>query len=288
MDFTDAERRAIRALVEMDAAPGATGKTVRARRTQLPVAEGQAALGLLPLPYQEFLSERCWLGGGRILRWLLREPLTAGDSDFFFPSLADLNRTARELLAAGCRVRYLRQWKRVICHVCGREAERHVPPEERRELRRGRLYPVRCPEHGVSSGPGADPAFSGQLVELTPELVARAGLTVIEMAGPAGELLQLAVAETCSGPEEFLARGDISLNSVLCDGSRLYCSPYLWPDLLARRFRVESIHAPSSTLNRVIKYWRKGYRPYPETVWRTAATYFRWKWLRRRNRAAGA
>ncbi len=283
MGFTDDERRAIRALVQMDSA---RGKRARATRTQVPLAEVQAALGLPPLPYLPILSGRCWLGGGRILRWLLREPVTAGDSDFFFPSLGDFNRAARDLLAAGCRVRYLRQWKRVICHVCGREAERSVPPEERRELRQGRLYPVRCPEHGISSGPGADPALAERLVELTPEMIVRAGLTVVEMDGPAGELIQLALVETYAGPLEFVARGDISLTSVLCDGTSLHFSCHLWTDLFARRFRAEFIRSPPATFNRLLKYWRKGFSPYPETVLRILATYVQWKWERRRTRGA--
>jgi hypothetical protein len=266
--FTAVQKQVVRDLVGLPWQGAGEGK--------IAIAEVRQALQLPAPPGEGYRAPDLWLAGSQVPRWLyggLGEESTPSDFDYFGGSWEALDRSARSMLAAGFRFRQLRGWGPPICHVCGRPARREAP--ERHDPRR--LYPIRCEECGVTAGPGAEEGASARLVRLNAQLFSGTGNTALELESPTGEIVQLATFGVFSSAAELLAGADFSLFQFTLDDRDLHFTPLAWTDLLAARLRALELSFPPAQLRRMLKYWRRGIRPYAGTVVSVLANYLRWE-----------
>jgi hypothetical protein len=269
--FTESQKRVVRDLIGLPRR-GKGGQ----EGAKIAIAEVRQALQLTAPPGEGFRAPDCWLAGSQVPRWLyggLGEESTPSDFDYYGASWEALDRSARSMLAVGFRFRQFRSWGPPICHVCGRSARREAP--ERHDPRR--LYPIRCAGCGVTAGPGAEEGASARLVRLNAELFSGTGITALELESPTGEIVQLATLRVFSGAAELLAGVDFSLFQFALDDRDLHFTPLAWTDLLAVRLRGVNLDFPPAQLRRMLKYWRRGIRPYTGTVVSVLAEYLLWE-----------
>jgi hypothetical protein len=269
--LTETQKQAVRDLVGLPPR-GNGGREV----AKIAIAEVRRALDLPVPPGEGFRAPDCWLAGSQVPRWLyggLGEASTPSDFDFYAGSWEALDRSARSLLDAGFRFRQFRGWDAPVCHVCGRPARREAP--QRHDPRK--LYPIRCEACGVTAGPGAEEGASARLVRLSAELFSGTGITALELESPQGEIFQLATLGVFSGPAELLAGADFSLFQFALDDRDLHFTPLAWTDLFAARLRATKLDFPPTQLRRMLKYWRRGIRPYAGTAISILAKYLLWE-----------
>ncbi len=270
--FTEAQKQVIRDLIGLPR-HGKGGRGV----SKLDIEELRRALQLPVPPGEGFRAPDCWLAGSQVPRWLsggLGKESTPSDFDFFGGSWDALDRSARSMLAAGFRFRQFRVWGPPICHVCGRPARREGP--ERHDP--GRLYPIHCEVCGVTAGPGAEEGAGARLVRLSAELFDGTGITALELESPEGEIVQLATFRVFSGAAELLPEADFTLFQFALDDRDLHFTPLAWNDLFAARLRSTKLgFFPPAHLRRMLKNWRRGFRPYAGTAVSIVARYLLWE-----------
>jgi hypothetical protein len=237
--FTPTEDTALRALL------GASSPT------PLPYQEVQRVLSLPDLPHLDLLGDDTWLIGGRLVRWLTREPGGGGDYDLFCASLEALERTARRMWAQGykpCR-RYVAPtfgaWvvdrlKRRDDHARCMEA-----PPDTEAARQEKLRLRRFPD-------GRE-------------------MYALELHSPEGRQFQLVhipalFEEGGDARQRQLAFTDLSICQFLLDGRHLYAGPHAWEDLLRNRVRVVHMVRPRLTAERMARYAYRGFWPYTDSV----------------------
>lgn len=247
LDAARAER--LRALVAPDARELVTGAS-----TRLPVERVRDALGLSDLPHAHFLGDGCWLMGGSLLRWLcgqLGPENNPGDFDLFFESRAALERTAVRLLRAG--------------YVPKRFSRQGSPWDKWRK----RIF---NPIPDLSALPEEE-----ALVYLH-ALATRPGLVAVDFDAPNGDLIQLSGVSSRASAQEMLAVADYTVCQMVMDGRDLYVGRYTWADLMEGRLRANHLGYPPIAMRRLLKYWKRGFRPDPWTVGKVAGAVLRGRW----------
>jgi len=248
--FTREQKKAIRELLQMAAGIGAD---FRPDKACLPIAEARRALNLPLVPYSEFLSRRCWLAGGCVLRWLCGEAnnqgTSGGDFDFFFPSLEAVNATARALQARGNQFRGYLAFPQTV---------REYLKEGVREDRGSGLWDE-----------------AGRLVPVSRELVERLRLCALEFRSPLGDKIQL-ITSLRPTPLDTIARFDLSICQFAVDADSLSFGSAAWSDLLRNRYRHTDMAWPDNTLRRMFKYARRGFWPYPGTALSVTSAGLAW------------
>ena len=262
-DFSADERHA---LAELLGLPEPLGPASVPARGTVAIAELRRLLDLPEPRFAEFLTTDRWLCGGEVLRWIghgrLR-PDDKGDFDYFLPSLEVINRSVRDLVAAGCRFRCIRA-RRSLCFLCGQSAERHVFD---RTLEGVLAFPVnRCPSCGEVAQD--DPRLTEDPpLELTPQLLHDRGVRAVELLGPGGEQIHLAAYPLEPSLAATVARGDFSVAQFGLDPENLHFGPHAWTDLLLGRCRLlDPTVSPRDCFFRLRSYRNKGLQPYLGTV----------------------
>lgn len=257
--FSKDEKEKIRQLLGL---PEGVGRNSKAEMARLPIGEVRRALSLPVMPHSNFLSERCWMGGGRILRWLSGEVneqrQTAGDFDFFFPTVEALKETTLSMLAAGYE--FYRSLARPLTLgdlMTGRRGER----EEKAS---------------VFGENGDEFSLKSRKISADMEQVG------IELTSPEGDIIQLITqiikpSRGSQTPDDLIANMDFTICQFVMDDQYIYAGPYAWTDLLGKRLRHVYIVDPLYTHWRFHKYMRRGFRPYAETFTKVYQAYFhRW------------
>ncbi|MDZ7842633.1 MAG: hypothetical protein U5R46_17680 [Gammaproteobacteria bacterium] len=220
----------------------------------IPVEHVQRVLGLVPVPYIEILSSRCWLAGGRVLRWLTEAggdggtPPRAGDYDLFFPSLEALNDTAGVLLSKGFTLTAYQSFPRTI-----------------RELNEGGF------RHEEKKSLLLDDA--GRLRRITPDLCREMRLSLVELRSPGEEIFQL-ICTIFPDPYSTIMGFDFTICQLAIDDRRLTFGPRTPEDLVDRRIKVHRPIWPGSLLKRLRKFQARGFRaPAGTTLYIYTVTY---------------
>jgi hypothetical protein len=245
--FTTRAKDAVRQL-----APEAGDSNGYPGYSRFPVAEVCRALNLPEMPHARFLNEQSWMIGGAVLRWLSGESSGrragggVGDFDFAFPSLEALRRTQQAMTDQG----YV--------------FSRHVAFDPDRRLTRGQV--VRKVFTGVSPDAGK--------VQLIKE--GERGSVAVELISPEGDLIQLITLYIKPSPVVVISECDFSICQFALDGPYLYAGPSALHDLLNYQLRLGYVRHPPTTLRRIIKYMRRGFRPDARTVLTVSAGVWRW------------
>ena len=255
--FSKEEQREIRQLLGM---PSDAVKGIRTKPHRVSVAEVRRTLNLPEMPYEEFLSNQCWLAGGIILRWLCGElndqqGRPVGDFDFYFSSLEALKQTAEIMFAS----------KYEFCTSL-------ALPRSFWDVMFDRKRPKRAEEATVFH---EDNGFSRISRKLSDNLT----LVGVELCSPAGDTIQLATFLTKPvhkylSPYDVIADFDLSICQFAMDDRYLYAGQSAWSDLLAKRFHVVLLRDPYVIPWRIQKYIRRGFLPYPATVIKAFYNYF--------------
>ena len=245
--FTKKQQAAIHSLFSVPF--GRLGE-IEAKERRLPIAAVQQALDLPDIPYSQFLGPECWLAGGGILRWLCSGGKQVrpgqGDFDFFFPSLAALNRTARSMLEQGFTVRGYRALSRNLS-----------------EYFKGSLH--RDWDSGIWDA-------DGRLVPLTLDLVLGLRLAYLELNSPSGDVIQL-ITSCYNSPAETISRFDLSICQFIAAGKMLSFGPWALNDLLSNRVRAEHLSRPDASFQRMFRYALRGFLPYPSSALRISSAF---------------
>ncbi|MBW3570175.1 MAG: hypothetical protein KY467_03630 [Gemmatimonadetes bacterium] len=241
----------LRALV----APYARGSVTEASM-RLPVERVRDALGLPDIPHAHFLGGGCWLMGGSLLRWLcgqLGPENNPGDFDLFFESRAALERTAVRLLRAG--------------YVPKCFSLKGSPWDRRRK----RIY---NPVPDLSALP------EEEMLLYLHALATRPGLVAVDFRAPNGDLIQLSGVSSRASAQEILALADYTVCQMVMDGRDLHVGRYTWTDLMEGRLRANQLGYPPIAMRRLVKYWKRGFRPDASTVGKVAGAVLggRWRW----------
>jgi hypothetical protein len=234
-------------------APGARGPVPEASM-RLPAERVRDALGLPDLPHARFLGDGCWLVGGSLLRWLCGEIGPAnnpGDFDLFFESRAALERTAVRLLRAG--------------YVPERFSVKGSPWDKWRN----RIYnPV----------PDLSVLPEQEALAYLHALATRPGLVAVDFRAPNGDLIQLAGVSSRASAQEIIALADYTVCQMVMDGRDLHVGRNTWADLMEGRLRANRLGYPPIAMRRLVKYWKRGFRPDASTVGKVAGAVLRGRW----------
>lgn len=236
--FSPHEKHLIRQIIQT---PQRGDQGTQARTHRLRIADVQRVLELPEIPNASLLSQRCWMAGGSILRWLCGEfnnkRKTEGDFDFFFPSMEALKQTEQMMLANGYEFR------------------RHIGFDpDKRPTFKGALHKM----FTRSARQDKENIFLGKEGDR--------GSVALEFSSPEGDIIQLITLHTRPTPAEIISLSDFSICQFVMDDRYLYASSTAWSDLLNSRLRVLYIPYPRGTRRRTIKYMRHGFRPYPSTL----------------------
>lgn len=236
--FTPTEEKELRARMEAGA--------------PVPIPEVRRILGLGEMPHAHLLGEDTWMLGGRVVRWLngeMRGGRDDGDYDLYCGSAAAFERTACSMRESGYT-------------PCLRK-----PPTSLVKWLVGRM--LGRDEHAACSGPEARAATSQALAQRR-RLPDGSEMHVRQFHSPEGHLLQLVhVPDLCREGVPLhnqIAFTDLSICQFTLDHRHLYAGPHSWGDLLDHRVRVVRMVWPHRTAFRLLKYARRGFRPYPRTV----------------------
>lgn len=244
-----AQAERLRSLVSPDARGRVPETSMR-----LPAAQVRDALGLPDLPHARFLGNGCWLVGGSLLRWLCGQigpEKNPGDFDLFFESRAALERTAVALLRAG--------------YVPRRFSQKGTPWDKWRN----RIY---NPIPDLSGLPEAE------ALAYLHALATRPGLVAVDFHAPNGDLIQLAGVSSRASAEEIIALADYTVCQMVMDGTHLHVGRNTWADLMEGRLRANKLGYPPIAARRLVKYWKRGFRPDPATLGQVAGAVLRGRW----------
>ncbi|MDZ7842634.1 MAG: hypothetical protein U5R46_17685 [Gammaproteobacteria bacterium] len=243
--FRAEQKREIRRLLAIPEQP----ERFVSDKSRLEISAVRSALELPPLPYHRILGAGRWLAGGSISRWLHNgggEGQQAGDYDFFFLSLDELNALARDLLREGATmsgyVPFCRNAKEYVYrHFINRRIE------------------------GITDSGMLDAC--GRLATISDDDVRRLRLAYIEFLSPENDRLQL-VSSCYRSPVDIISRFDFSVAQFIADDRYIYFGPRAWQDLIDGRFRLARSNLPRAghSFCRMAAYLRRGFRPYLKTV----------------------
>lgn len=236
--FTPTEEKELRALMSAG--------------TPVPIPEVRHILGLGEMPHAHLLSEDTWMLGGRVVRWLngeMRGARDDGDYDLYCGSVAAFERTARRMLESGYT-------------PCVRKA-----PTSLVKWLAGMA--LGHDEHARCSGPEARAVTLQELLRLR-RFPDGSEMYVLQFHSPEGHVLQVVHV-----PDLFregvplhnqIAFTDLSICQFTLDDRHLHGGPHTWADFLDHRVRVVRMARPHRTAFRLLKYARRGFRPYLGTV----------------------
>lgn len=258
--FTEDQIRAVSELIGLkhlkpDAVP---------QRSAVAIDDLRPILGLSDPPHRELLSDRLWLGGSTIPRWLLRG-IGMGDArhsdlDFFVPSVEAFQDAGRFLLEHGFTFRTFRSRRR-MCQLCGSPAELigglepdvpFLPPLER----------FRCPDCGDFGGADAAEMTSGRFPRLDAGKIADRGVLALELKAPDGAIVHVSAVNINPDPVRVCTSMDFSVVHFMLDNRSLHFGPHSWTDLLTDRLRLVRLTHRIECHQRMKKYERHGFRPY--------------------------
>jgi len=262
--FSETQTRAVRELIGLprlapDAVPAVT---------RVGIDDLRRALELPEPPYRELLSDRLWLGGSTLPRWLLQGNgmghASQGDVDFFVPDVEAFNDGARSLLGSGFTFRTFRSRRR-MCQLCGGPAELigglepdvpFLPPLER----------FRCPDCGDFGGADAAEMTADRLPRLDAATLAERGLLALELKAPGGAIVHLSAKQVDPDPVRVCTAFDFSVVHFMLDHRDLHFGRHAWTDLLTNRLRLVNLTNRIENYDRMHKYQRSyGFRPYLTT-----------------------